>query len=100
MRIWIEPAALEEIKTLPGYWRQRVRRVVKALSSQPRPHDSRILNMPEGVLHAKLELRRIRLDKLRIVYVLDQKWDIATVIAVRKRPPYDYDDLPELLAGL
>jgi hypothetical protein len=22
------------------------------------------------------------------------------VLAVRKRPPYDYDDLPDLLAGL
>jgi hypothetical protein len=27
------------------------------------------------------------------MYVIDEQWDITTVLAVRKRPPYNYDDL-------
>jgi mRNA-degrading endonuclease RelE of RelBE toxin-antitoxin system len=100
MRVWVEPPAREEIKNLPGHIRQRIRRVVKALGSEPRPHHSRVLDAPEEILSSGLETRRIRLEKWRVIYVIDAEWDIVTVLAIRKRPPYDYSDLPELLTNV
>jgi mRNA interferase RelE/StbE len=47
-----------------------------------------------------LELRRIRLDRWRVIYVVDEELTQVGVLAIRKRPPYDYKDLPELLAEL
>jgi mRNA interferase RelE/StbE len=44
------------------------------------------------------ELWRLRLDNWRIVYLIDREWDGIYVLAVRKRPPYQYQDLPDLLA--
>jgi len=46
-----------------------------------------------------LELRRLRIERWRVVY-MDEEWELVTVLAVRKRPPYDYEDLEELLAEL
>jgi mRNA interferase RelE/StbE len=100
MRVWVEPLALEEIKNLPGQVRQRIRRVVKALGDEPRPHYSRGLDVPQEVLLPGLEARRIRLGNWRVVYVIDETWDVVTVVAIRKRPPYDYSDLRELLANV
>ena len=43
------------------------------------------------------ELRRLRLDNWRIVYAITEADKIVDVLAVRKRPPYDYEDLQTLL---
>jgi hypothetical protein len=45
-------------------------------------------------------VRRLRLERWRVVYVVDEEWSEIGVLAVRKRPPYDYRDLPELLSEL
>jgi mRNA-degrading endonuclease RelE of RelBE toxin-antitoxin system len=100
MRLWIEPAALEEIKHLPGNVRQQIRWLVKTLGAEPRPRDSRSLDTPSESSLPGLELRRLRLGNWRVVYVVDEAWEIVTVLAVRKRPPYDYSDLSELIADL
>jgi mRNA interferase RelE/StbE len=55
------------------------------------------MRAPEEI---KLEPRRIRIDRWRVVYVVDEEWTKVGILAVRKRPPYDYKDLPELLAEL
>ena len=47
-----------------------------------------------------VELRRIRIEKWRIVYMIDETEAGLGVYAIRRRPPYAYDDLAELLAGL
>ncbi len=44
-----------------------------------------------------LEAHRLRIDSWRVLYVIDQEWEIITVLAVRKRPPYNYEELRELL---
>ena len=44
------------------------------------------------------ELYRLRLDRWRIVYGIAEEAKVVDILAVRKRPPYDYDDLEELLA--
>jgi mRNA interferase RelE/StbE len=40
------------------------------------------------------------LDKWRIVYVITESESTVDVLAVRKRPPYDYGDLTALLESL
>jgi mRNA-degrading endonuclease RelE of RelBE toxin-antitoxin system len=96
-RLWIQNEAKAELKGLPGHVRQQVRRAIQSLCDEPRPADSRELKVPEGI---DVEARRLRLDRWRIVYVVDDEWHEIGVLAVRKRPPYDYDDLRELLAEL
>ena len=96
-QLWIENEAKAEITRLPGHVRQRIRRAVLSLSQEPRPHDSLQLKVPKGVA---LEVRRLRLDRWRVVYIVDEEWSEIGVLAVRKRPPYDYDDLSELLTEL
>ncbi len=46
------------------------------------------------------ELWRIRLDKWRVSYVINDAERAVDVLAVRKRPPYDYGDLGTLLGEL
>lgn len=84
--IYVTPRATREVKALPGHARQRAKRYIDALAGEPRPHHSKALTLP-GL--TDLEIRRIRFDRWRILYVL----------AVRSRPPYDYGDLSELLAN-
>jgi len=73
--------------------RQRVRKAVDALAENPRPTKSKALQVPG--LHS--EVRRLRLDRWRIVYAITEGDEAVDVLAVRKRPPYDYGDLESLL---
>jgi mRNA interferase RelE/StbE len=100
MRLWIEPSALDEIAALPGHMRQRVRRSVSNLREAPRPSYSQRLEIPLDLAREGLEARRLRIESWRVLYVIDAEWEIITVLAVRKRPPYNYEDLRELLSGL
>ena len=52
--------------------------------------------MPE----LKIELRRLRLDKWRMVYAITETNQLIDILAVRKRPPYDYGNLEALLENL
>ncbi|WP_376788420.1 type II toxin-antitoxin system RelE/ParE family toxin [Thermoflexus sp.] len=45
-------------------------------------------------------MRRLRMDRWRIIYAVDERNKIIDVLAVRKRPPYDYGDLAELLESV
>lgn len=94
--VYITPAAWREVKSLPGYVRQRVRRTVSALAENPRPPRSKRLDLPD----LDCELYRIRLDKWRVIYAVSEADGAADILAVRKRPPYDYGDLGRLLAEL
>jgi mRNA interferase RelE/StbE len=40
----------------------------------------------------------MRLDQWRIVYAITDSELTVDVLAVRKRPPYDYGDLEDLIA--
>jgi mRNA interferase RelE/StbE len=94
--VFVAPGAWKEMKGLPGNVRQRVRRAVDALAANPRPHRSRMLDVPD----LWPELHRLRLDRWRIVYAISEEERVVDVLAVRKRPPYDYGDLENLLAGI
>ena len=96
-RIWIKDEAKAEVRGLPGNMRQRVRDAIIGLGDNARPLDSLRMRVPERVA---LEVRRLRLDRWRIIYAVDEEWMEVGVLAVRKRPPYDYSDLDELLHEL
>ncbi len=96
-KLWIENRAKAEIKKLPGNMRQRIRRTVSKLADAPRPHYSKQMNTPDEF---DLELRRVRIDPWRVIYVVDEDYLEVGILAVRERPPYDYNDLPKLLEGL
>lgn len=100
MRLWVEPAARDEIVKLPGNVRQRVRRIISDLGETPRPNNSRALDVSDDLRIEHVEVRRLRLAQWRIVYTIDEEWDLVTILAVRKRPPYNYDDLQALIKQL
>ena len=94
--VYVLPDAWQELKQLPGSVRQRVKREVDELAKEPRPSQSKQLDAPGF----GAELRRLRLDRWRIVYAVSEADRAVDVLAVRKRPPYDYGDLAELLGEL
>jgi mRNA interferase RelE/StbE len=76
--------------------RQRVRREIAALADNPQPANSRQLQSSES----EHTLWRLRLDRWRIVYLVTEEDAIVDVLSVRRRPPYDYGDLSDLLGQL
>ena len=94
--VYIKPDTFQEIKNIPGNMRQRVRRAIGDLADNPRPSNSKMLDLP----NFEAELWRIRLDDWRIVYAIAEADRIVDVLAVRKRPPYNYEDLETLLEDL
>jgi mRNA interferase RelE/StbE len=95
-RVYVTPEALDEIKDLPGHIRQRARQVIREFADHPIPSRSKRLEFPEP----ERQLFRYRLDNWRIVYTITESEKVVDVLAIRKRPPYDYGDLEKLLAEL
>ena len=91
--VYVTPAAWKEIKDLPGQVRQRMRKAIDGLADNPRPAKSKALDSPD----IAAEVRRLRLDRWRMVYAITETDEAVDVLAVRKRPPYDYGDLESLL---
>ena len=91
--VWIEPDALTEARSTPGNARQRIKRAMQGLAQNPRPSGSRPLDWPA----ANFEPRRLKLDNWRIIYAVNDTGQWVWVLAIRKRPPYDYGDLAGLL---
>ena len=92
----IHPTAYRELKQLPGHVRQRARRAIDGLATDPKRSGSSRLEQDVS----PREVRRLRLDKWRVLYALDEKWKEVAIISIRQRPPYQYQDLGELLRGL
>ena len=98
-QVHISEAAQKEIRQLPGNYRQRIMRTLRALEQVPRPSDSIAMDLTDMslTLPQSMELRRIRMGEWRVVYLLEDDLRLVTVLAVRKRPPYQYDDLAALI---
>jgi len=92
----------KEIRRLPGNVRQRVIRVLRSLEQEPHPHNSRSLDTAKAgiALAPGVELSRIRLASWRVVYLVEEEWELVSVLAIRKRPPYQYDDLSDLVGSV
>jgi mRNA interferase RelE/StbE len=98
--LFIEPEAHDARKDLPGNVRQRIRRSIADLQADPRPARSHPLALAEGDLPAGIGIRRIRLEQWRVVYAVNDVARWVRVLAIRRRPLYDYRDLPDLIGKL
>lgn len=98
--LFIEPEVHAARRSLPGHIRQRVHRLISDFASTPRPANSRKLTTQSLSLPAEVEIYRVRLDKWRIVYAVNDSEAWVWVLAIHRRPPYDYADLPELIQKL
>lgn len=101
-QVEITDGARREIRSLPGHLRQRVIRALRDLSVAPRPPGSRPLTIEKAgmVLPLEVELQRLRIDAWRIIYLIDDGSALITVLGVRRRPPYQYEDLKLLISDL
>jgi mRNA-degrading endonuclease RelE of RelBE toxin-antitoxin system len=99
-RLWLEAEVHEGRNDLPGKVRQRIKKLIDGLSAQPRPSISKTLDTEDLAVPAQIEIRRLRLENWRIIYAVNdaEKW--VWVLAIRQRPPYDYEDLTELASPL
>ncbi len=68
--VYVTPDALNEIKSSPGNMRQRIKRAIDDLANDPRPHDSKVLTIDNS--NDDIEVRRIRLEKWRILYAITE----------------------------
>ncbi|MGB7890856.1 MAG: type II toxin-antitoxin system RelE/ParE family toxin, partial [Microcoleus sp.] len=72
--VYIRPQAFQEIKSLPGNIRQRVRQAIRNLAENPRPSQSKQLDV-----FFELDLWRLRIDNWRIVYAITEADKIVDV---------------------
>lgn len=98
-RVEIDPEVRKAVRRLPGNFRQRVVRALKNLRQDPRPHASEELDLEKAEirLDEQAEPRRIRMGAWRIIYVIEEDDQLVSVLAIRKRPPYQYEDLRALM---
>jgi mRNA-degrading endonuclease RelE of RelBE toxin-antitoxin system len=90
-RAALSSEAQADLKRLPSNIRRRMIIAIDALEENPRPARSKHL----AIENESREIRRLRLDKWRVVYlVLEER---PVILAVRKRPPYNYEDLKDLI---
>ncbi|MEW5960019.1 MAG: type II toxin-antitoxin system RelE/ParE family toxin [Chloroflexota bacterium] len=101
-RVEVTDQARKELKRLPGNMRQRVFRELQALRQEPRPSNSRLLDMTkiDVEMVSDMVLCRIRIASWRIVYVIEEELNLVSVLTIRQRPPYQYDDLADLLKNV
>lgn len=98
--LFIEPEVHAARQDLPGHVRQRVRRAISDLARDPRPNNSTDLTINPSMAPASVEIRRIRLERWRVVYAVhdDEQW--VWVLGIYRRPPYNYEDLSDLVRRL
>ena len=95
--LWIEPDAYQARKLLPGHVRQRIKREIEGLTSEPRPPSSRELDVTGLNVLQDVEFRRVRLEHWWILYALNLAEGWVWVLSIQRRPPYDYEDLSDLV---
>lgn len=98
--LFLDPEVHAARNDLPGNMRHRIRRALESLTSSPRPHDSALMDTSGLALREGVEIRRIRMERWRIVYAICDNEQWVWVLALRRRPPYHYEDLPQLILRL
>jgi mRNA interferase RelE/StbE len=97
-RVEISNIARREIRNLPGNARPLIIHALQSLENDPHPYSSKGMKSIRGLkIPLGMELRRIRINRWRMVYVVELELSLITVLAIRKRPPYQYEDLEDLL---
>ena len=87
-RIRYSDESKRTIRDIPGNYRQRVRRTIEGLVSDPRPVEAIELERELGGLF------KIKLDRFRIIYTFNEDAGIVFIIGIRpKTGPETYEDL-------
>lgn len=90
-KTFLSLVAYADFKRLPGNLRRQMTVAIDDLARNSRPSNSKRLTLQ----NEEREIRRLRLGKWRILYLILQ--GRAIILGIRKRPPYDYQDIQELL---
>jgi len=101
--LYLNPSVHRARKRLPGRVRQRIGRAIDQLAWQPQPSTSEALRLLEEIQvegSFPWDVRRLRVEDYRVVYAVSEKWQEIVVLTVERRPPYDYQDLVDLLKDL
>jgi mRNA interferase RelE/StbE len=98
--LFLEPEVHAARDKLPGHMRQRVRRAITALADNPRPSGSRPLDVSGLEVPPAVAIHRLRLEGWRLIYAVNDAESWVWVLGIYRRPPYNYEDLPDLLGRL
>jgi mRNA-degrading endonuclease RelE of RelBE toxin-antitoxin system len=90
-KVTLSQIAFGDLKKLQGNVRRQMIIAIDGLEENPRPSESKQLKIEDDVR----EIRRLRQGKWRIIYAIVEEHPI--VLGIRRRPPYDYDDVQRLL---
>lgn len=83
----IPKAVRQQVDNLPGVYRQRFRRLIQSLTSNPRPAGAKLLRTGENRY-------RIRVDDYRLVYrIFDDELIVEVLKAGHKAGPEFYEDV-------
>ncbi len=93
-RAMLSPIAWDDLKRLPGNLRREMITAIDDLENNLRPPKSLKLEL-EG---EQREIRRLRVRHWRIIYAILEGQ--VVILSIRRRPPYDYEDLEALLNEL
>ncbi|MCC7020563.1 MAG: type II toxin-antitoxin system RelE/ParE family toxin [Ardenticatenales bacterium] len=86
-RLRYADAARRDLLDLAGNYRQRMRRTIEALAVQPKPAGAKELRERPGRY-------RIRVDRWRLIYRLDEEAGLVLILRVRRKSgPETYDDI-------
>ncbi|OGO40232.1 MAG: hypothetical protein A2Z03_02425 [Chloroflexi bacterium RBG_16_56_8] len=83
--------AWNDLRRLPGSIRRRITIEINRLEDNPRPSNSKRLSFENEAR----EVRRVRIEQWRIVYWIREGQPV--IVAIRKRPPYNYENIAALL---
>ena len=85
---------MEGIEALIGRGYRLIVSAINELEQNPRSAKSKRIDI-EG---ETTEIRRYRTGRWRIIYAVQH--NAPLILAIRSRPPYDYEDLENLLESL
>lgn len=100
LELLIEQEVHAQRESLPGNVRQRIRRAIASLATNPYPHNCRQVEITGIELPLGVEIWRIRMEHWRIVYAINETERWVWVLGLYRRPPYDYSDLPDIVQKL
>jgi len=98
--LFLDPEVHHARRDLPGVVRQRLRQAFDDLALDPRPPRTQPLDVTALEVPPGIELRRLSLERWRVIYAVSDAEAWVWVLAIRQRPPYNYEDLAELAARL
>ena len=86
-KAFLYSAAWKELNRLAGTEYRLIVSAIDELERNPRPPNSKRLEIEDETM----EIRRYRTDHWRIIYAVQENSPL--ILAIRRRPPYDYEDL-------